>query len=223
MNKALLLVLFLTADFASGAQDKTPFPDALFGVKLGGVYRFGANEPDIGTFPVKEITGVQESFGRGIHVYFKPAKENKAFKYVENRKKPDAKYFETSFRLYVLPVFPKDALKRKEVPSELVTWEVMVVEWSSEPRKQKEETYYLAKDFCRSFEVDLGRNPEILDYYERRHYSCTFKEELRELSIWTLGDHFYLTLRYSQPVVEKKDKAVDAILRKRGMNGIRPY
>lgn len=222
MHKGLLLILLVATSLTSNAQEKRPFPDSLFGVKLGAIYSPGTADLDVGTFPVKEFKGAQQFLGSGLNFYFRPRQENEAFKYVERRKKPDDKYFETSFRLYALPVFPKNVLKLKELPPDLIKWEVVTIEWSSEPQK-KDYHYFSAIDFCKSFEIDLGRKPGVYDSYERKTYSCTFKEGEQELSISTLGDILYVRLAYSQPVFEKKDAAVEAVRRKRGMDVIRPY
>jgi hypothetical protein len=218
---------FLFAVFSPAtAQDtKRSFPDSLFGVKLGSVHTLGKSgkHDDVGTLPIKEFKGVNQFLGNGVHYYFKPLKENPAFKYIENRKKPTDEYFATSFRLYLLPVIPKTVSSAKDLEPHLLAWEVMLIEWSEENEKNKDSAYFWASDFCKSLELDLGRKADTFDNYESKWYSCTFQEKDSELNANSLGGTKYFTLQYSKTVSERKDNAVDAMLRKLRMNAIRPY
>jgi hypothetical protein len=220
---ALLLVFASSAAYGQGA--KGDFPDSLFGVKLGSVHSLGQSEKhtDVGTLPIRAFRGVNQFLGRGIHYYFQPRQEYTAFKYIEKRKKPDDQYFATSFRLYLLPVIPKTVSSVKDLEPDLLKWEVALIEWSEESEKDKDRAYYWAIDFCRSLEVDLGRKADVFDHYESKWYSCTFKDKDSELKADSLGGTKTFTLKYAKTVFERKDNAIDTVLRKLQMNEIRPY
>jgi hypothetical protein len=221
------LFLFLgVVSIVANAQDaKRSFPDSLFGVKLGSVHQLAQSgkQSDVGTLPIKEFKGMNQFIGNGVHFYFRPSKDYLAFKYIEKPKKPNDEYFATSFRLYLLPVIPKDASSPKELESPLLKWEVTLVEWSEDNETDKDKAYFWAIDFCKSLQVDLGRKADIADYFDSKWYSCKFQEKDRELGVDSLGGTKSFTLKYSRLVFERKDKAVDTVLRKLQMNTIRPY
>lgn len=82
-------------------------PGKLFGITLGAVHTLGNPEAnDFGTMPIKKFAGMNSFMGYGAHYYFQPKVAHKFFEYVEKREKPEDKYFETSFRLYLLPLIP---------------------------------------------------------------------------------------------------------------------
>lgn len=207
-----------------------PVPDALFGVKLGSTHTLGKTDQrgDIGTLPIKGYTGARRFLGNGIHYFFQPQREYVGFPYSEKREDADAKHFETSFRLYLLPVFPKDVLTAKEFPQERMRWEVAVVEWSDHPKdsseqKRKDIAYYWAKDLCKTVQVDLEKEPKVVDHYEHRVYDCIFREAHRELKVGSLGGIKLFLLQYPPAILEKKDKAVETIQRKLQIREMRPY
>lgn len=221
-----LLLIALVASVANGQDSKRSFPDSLFGVKLGSVHSLGQSgrHDDVGTLPIKEFKGINQFLGNGVHYYFKPLKEYPAFKYIEKRKKPNDEYFATSFRLYLLPVIPKTTSSAEDLKPHLLKWEVAVVEWTEDSEKKDEDSaYFWASDFCKSLQVDLGRNADVSDNYESRWHSCTFKEKDSELNANSLGGTKYFTLKYTTSAFERKDNALDTVLRKLQMNAIRPY
>jgi hypothetical protein len=213
--------------FTSFAQTRAPFPESLFEVKLGSLHTIGqgTRETDVGTLPVKEIKGVQQFLGSGQSLYFKPLKTYAAFEYAEDRKKPEDRHFGTTFRLYVLPVFPQDAATLKEeVLAKQLRWEVALIEWTQK-ETAKDGPYYWAKDLCKSLNLDLSRESKVWDDFamKPKHYMCTFEEGDRELRVQALGDLKIFQLKYTEPAFKKKDEAADAVLRKLQMNSIRPY
>ncbi len=224
-----LSVFVLVFPFTTYAQNDapSPFPETLFGVKLGGIYNIGSsdeNHLEVGTFPVKRATGVRQWIGGpGINYYFEPLKEYEAFKYIEKREKPNDKFFKTSFRLHVFPIFPKNtSLSLKELTGDMFTYEVATIEWSKDETK-KDGAYYWAVSFCKSLQVDLAKQPTIIDHYESKHYECLFKENDRELSADSYGKRKSFELKYINSVFKKKSDAIDKIGRKWRMKDIRPY
>jgi hypothetical protein len=220
-------VTLLTFSIAAKAKEKGSFPESLFEVKLGGIYTIGqekgvGQKKDVGTMPVKEFKGMKQFLGSGIHYYFKPLKEYKAFKYIEKLKDPNDAYFETSFRLYLLPVIPSTIKNVEELIIDKLKWEVAVIEWSDKTDK-KEDSYFWAIDLCKSIRIDLEREPEITDDYDLKIYRCKFTEGHKQLEIQSL-DHLKLfSLKYPKSVFDKKNEAIDTIIRKIQMNAIKPY
>ena len=218
-------VMCLTAVLpVSHAQEKRSVPDSLFGIRLGGVFVIGETEnpTDVGTLPIKEYKAAEKFLGSGFNLYFKPLKEYPAFEYSENPKKPGDKFFSTSFRIYLLPVFPKDALTRKGLRGADLKWEATQIEWSQREKK-KDEAYYWAFDFCKTLQVDLAKKPEVYNSYETKLHSCKFIEKDRELYVFNLGELKIFRLAYPESVFKQKDYAVDTIMRKLRMKEIRPY
>jgi hypothetical protein len=205
---------------AAKVQDKAVFPESLFGVQLGGIYTVG--QDNIGTMPVKNFTGMKQFLGSGINYYFEPLKDYKAFKYVEKRKSPDDAYFETSFRLYLFPIIPSTLKNAKELLMHNLKWEVATIAWSDTTEK-KEDAYFLAIDLCKNIRIDLEREPKIIDIYEYKRYRCTFVEGHKELTIDNSGEDKYFALSYTKTVFDKKDNAIDTMLRKYHMKEIKPY
>ena len=223
-----LSVVVLVFPFTTYAQNDapSPFPKTLFGVKLGGIYNIGSsdeNHLEVGTFPVKTAKGMKQFLGYGINYYFQPLKEYEAFKYIEEQKKPNDKGIRTSFRLYLFPIFPKDtSLSLIELTGDMFTYEVARIEWSEDEIK-KDNAYYWAASFCKSLQVDLGKQPKVTDFFENKSYKCLFKENDKELSASSYHGKKYFTLSYIQSVMDKKDEATEKIGRKWRMKDIKPY
>lgn len=222
---AACALCFMGFPAAPQAQERD-VPRTLFGVSLGGVFAFGATDDskDVGTLPIAEYKGVEQFLGSGISVYFKPLKEYEPFKYSEKRKKPDDNFFATTFRLYLLPVFPKNAQTRtrKNLSASELKWEVTVVEWS-ESAKTQEDAYFWALDLCKSLQVDLAKKAETFNYYESKWYSCKFLDKNRQLKVTNLGPLKIFSLEYVESIFKQKEAAADAMRRKLQMNLIRPY
>lgn len=216
--------IFVVLLISSQTWAETPqgVPDKLFGITLGGVYDIGNPDMnDFGNIPVKKATGTNRFLGNGIHYYFQPKAEQKFFEYVEQRDKPNNKYFKTSFRLYLLPVIPSTITTAKQLENEKLKWEVAVIEWSHEPKK-KDDAYYWAIDLCKTFSVDIPVKPEITNDYETKLYECTFATGSREFKV----SSFYsksVSLSFKRDVFDKKNESVDRVIRKLQAKEIRPY
>jgi hypothetical protein len=181
--KIISVVFLLLISSQSFAEGPRGVPEKLFGIALGGIYDLGNPEVnDLGNMPVKKFTGMNRFLGNGIHYYFQLKDEHKFFEYVEKRKKPEDKYFETSFRLYLLPVIPPTITTAEQLDQAKLKWEVSVIEWSNDP-KTKEDAYYWAIDLCKTFEVDISLKPEITNYYDEKWYECTFSTGDREFKV----------------------------------------
>ena len=133
------------------AADNQKFPDSLFGVNLGGIYNLGSgnDSKDVGNIPVKKFTGMQQFLGSGLHYYFEPLKDYKAFRYVERRENPDDEYFTTSFSAYILPVIPEKTKSLDGLEKVVVNWEVISIVWTDilDKNGNKKEEYFWAVDF----------------------------------------------------------------------------
>jgi hypothetical protein len=223
----ILPILILVSPFAAYAQNDAPkpFPKGLFGVNLGGIHNYGSSDDkhlETGTFPVKKITIVDGRLSPGRHTYFQPLKEYEAFKYIEKKKKPDDKFFPTSFRLYVLPIIPKDK-SLKELSTFKFKFNVNIIEWSEEV-KQDLSLYVWAKMLCEDIGADLGMKPTVKhDSYELSWYECNFIENDKELIISSVLGSKRFTLKYIKKILDERSEAVDNLAQKFRMNKIRPY
>ena len=203
----------------SFAEENHRFPEQLFGITLGGIYDIGEPEnKDLGNIPVEKFTGITRFLGQGIHYYFKPKKQYKQFDYIEKEKKPEDHFFETSFRLYLLPIIPASVSNKKQLENTKIKWEVALIEWSSNANT-KENAYWWAFNLCETFEADLSVKPKITDSYDKKEYQCVFSYENRAFKVSSIFSK-RVELSYTQ---EKKDDAVEKKMRKLQANEIRPY
>lgn len=160
----------------SDDAQRRPVPTELFGITVGATYDLGnPDNGDLGNFPVKKFAGINKFLGQGFSYYFEPIKESKFFEYVEMKKKPEDKYFTTSFRAYLLPVVPPDIKSMKEFIARSAEFksEVILIEWNSDA-KNKDEAYYWAIDLCKTFSADFSVAPKITDFREEKWYECAF-------------------------------------------------
>lgn len=205
------------------AQQPRDVPSQLFGITLGAVHDIGSSDrKDLGDLPVAAFAGSNTFLGHGIHYYFRPKAAHKTFPYVEKRKRPSDLYFETSFRLYLLPVIPATIRTMNELETSRYRWEVLAIEWSYDA-KSKEAAYSWAHDLCETFRVDIASQPEVLGDYAEKSYTCTFSTGEREFQVRTLGLMRIVALSFKREAVDRKDKAVDAILRRLAADEMRPY
>jgi hypothetical protein len=216
------LVLLLISASLPAQPSQRGVPTKLFGITLGGVYDVGDGQKSLGDLPVAKFAGIQTFLGHGIHYYFRPQAENKAFPYIEKRKKPDDQFFETSFRLYLLPVIPPTVKTLQEVEQRKQKWEVAAIEWS-DTAKAEDEAYYWAVDLCKTFQIDIGSKPTVIDNFETKWHNCTFASADREFSVGNLQAMKIVELSFKRDVLERKDKAVESVLRRLRVNEIRPY
>lgn len=207
-------------------QDKT-VPDKLFGIRIGAKHNLG--DPTTGTggdIPVRRHTGVKTFLGTGIHYYFEPLHAYKAFPYIEKRKTRTDKYFETSFRLYLLPVIPASVRTINDL-ERISTFEVATIEWSDpaytpSDRAARERAYYWAKDLCKIFSADIVVAPEVIEDYSRHEYRCTFRAGDHELTVDSITSKS-VELSFRREVFAAKDDAIDAVITKLRAQQIRPY
>jgi hypothetical protein len=216
-----LCVVLCAVSTTAKAQDKAVFPDSLFEVKLGGIYTVSEGK-DIGTIPVQKFTGAEKLLGSGIHYYFKPLKDYKMFKYIEKHKGPDDTYFETSFHLYLLPVIPSTVKNSLELANLHPQWEVAAIGWCDKTEKE-EDAYYWAIDLCKNVKIDLEREPDINDEYKFKIYTCKFTEGNRRLEVMGLYGYKQFKLSYTSAFFDKKDEAIDTVIRKIHMGESKPY
>jgi hypothetical protein len=204
---------------------ETPaFPKSLFDVKLGGTYNIGKGRTpyDVGNLPVTRFTAIQRPLGSGLHYFFMPLREHEDFNYIERRWYVDDEYYESSFRLYLLPVINKTVTLKRELENIQWDWAVMLIEWSSVV-ENKEDAYYWAMDLCSSMKVDLQRVPSIDNNVESKEYYCTFKEGDRKLEIKAAASSKFYKLSRTQMALDATNDAVDATFRKIRVNELASY
>ena len=230
MNKILVLMMFQVLPIIVIANNN--IPNQLFGVTLGTKYK----EDNLNILNVKKLTGCEYSLGYGLHCYFKPIDEasSLAFPYIENKKSPKNEAYKTSFRLYLLPVIPnnlkidsidittKESLEKSidELDKEITNegYEILSISWSEFPEERnkdeiRKDYYYWAVDLCKIFEERLYTKPKISDYYDHKNYVCKFVFNEKEFVITAMGFK-EVKLKYADKVLDKKNKALEAILRK---------
>lgn len=225
-----------TADRQAPPQEKAKgVPTQLFGVELGKAYGVPGSDFTKSALPIGRFTGAQQVLGHGTHVYFQPAKPYTAFPYIEERKSGE-QFFTTSYRLYVLPVVPKDAKTVADFNDAKATdYEVLLIEWrepnEDRPDTKKNEDYAWAADMCKTFEADLALKPKVIEQWVPpgdkatvlgSAYSCTFTEADRELEVSSL---FGRTVKLSLTNAAMKAKAdgFELAVRKLVAPAIRPY
>jgi len=226
LKMKFFVLLLLIATSVSSANDSGGVPTELFGIELGSVVDLGDSETgDQGNVPVKKFRGVNRFMGHGVHYYFQPEQEYKAFEYIEKPKQPTDEYFETSFRLYLLPLIPASITTKKQLENARTNWEVAHIEWLVKADTEK-DAYWWANNLCKTFEIDLSLEPERTDYFTGAFsplFRCVFQSANGELTV--SGEYGYksVSLSYPDETIEEKDEAVDRILRKLDAQDIRPY
>ncbi|MDP9360532.1 MAG: hypothetical protein M3P29_03680 [Acidobacteriota bacterium] len=217
----LCILIFMTVSLQAQTTPKG-VPTKLFGVTLGSVYDVGDGANNFGDLPVARFAGMRTFLGHGVHYYFKPKSENKAFPYIEKKKRPDDKTFETSYRLYLLPVIPPTTKTVDQLEHQKQKWEVATIEWS-DTAETKDDAYYWAIDLCETFQMDIGSKPVVIDNHATKWHKCIFASGNREFSVSNLQDMRIVELAYKHDVLERKDKAVESVLRRLRADQIRPY
>jgi len=219
-----ILMAMLILPSASFAIETPAFPKSLFDVKLGGTYKIGKGSTpyDVGNLPVTRFTAIQRPLGSGLHYFFMPLREHENFNYIERRWFVDDEYFESSFRLYLLPVIHKTVTLKRELENIQWDWTVMLIEWSSTVEK-KEDAYSWAMNLCSSMKVDLQRVPSIDNKVASKEYNCTFKEGDKKLEIKAAAGTKFYKLSRSQVALDATNDAVDATFRKIRVNELAAY
>lgn len=220
---ARIFVAFLSVISSQALGDASrEVPEKLFGIALGGRYDLGNPEVgNLGDIPVKKFTGMNRFLGYGVHYYFQPKEEHKFFEYAEKRKKPQDKYFESSFRLYLLPLIPSAIKSVDQLNATKLKWEVLLIEWSKNP-ETKEDAYYWAIDLCKTFAADISAKPKITNYFDEKWYECIFSTSNREFKVSSFHSKS-VQLSYKREVSDQKDRSVEAVVRRLQAKEIRPY
>jgi hypothetical protein len=209
-----LLSIFLLFTLISCSSDTGDVPKELFGIKLGTIFDFSKISRDsVDKFPIKQFTGANQFMGNGTHFYFEPLKESKYFPYKEKKEKSDDKFYETNYRLYLLPVIPDSIKTIEELSTTKLDMEVTFIEWSDK-KKNREDAYFWALEMCKTFKADIKTKPEILDNYESKTYFCEFKKDNRMLAINNMMESVYFSLRYDKDFSDKKNEQVEEKIRK---------
>lgn len=194
-------------------------PGELFGVQLGAVYNIP--ERGAGTLPVKRVTGANRFLGEGTHIYFEPTKPLPAFPFKELRRSADGAFSESSFRLYALPSIPSSVTTAAQLAGLPSEWEIATIEWS-EQSDDKALAYGWASDMCKTFAVDLAREPTVVDQVLENFFECSFQDSTRELKVssfpWPT-----LTLTYPKSYLDQRSSTVERKRRQLEAQEIRPY
>jgi len=183
-------------------------PSELFGITLGSIYELG--EPDKGTsgnLPIKKSTGFSETLGHGIHYFFQPQIQYKHFTYVEKRNSPDDQSFQTSFKLYLLPIRFGDISNKNPLKGDQAKWEVLAIEWSNGMDNQK-DAYLWAKNLCQSYTNTLSIEPEITDYSNANWFECRFASDNKHLDVGGMGARANISLIFNSEVITTKENAI---------------
>lgn len=209
-----ILSIFLLLAVISCGSDTGDVPKELFGIKLGAIFDFSKITRDsVDKFPIKQFTGANQFMGNGTHFYFEPLKESAYFPYKEEKKKSDDKFYQTNYRLYLLPVIPDSIKTMDELSSSKLDMEVALIEWSDK-KKNREDAYFWVSDMCKTFSADIKTKPEILESYESKSYFCEFKKDNRMLKINNLMESIYFSLQYDKDFFDKKNEQVEEKIRK---------
>lgn len=230
--KYLLMSLLLFINLLHA--DKINVPNKLFGIQLGKHYEIGNGIDSNGNMPIKKFNGIEKFLGEGIHYYFQPIKEYKAFKYFEKKKTTKSNFHSSSFSLYLFPVIPKDVNSIDKLESSVKYWEVAGIRWSdigSEKEnigreERKQNNYNWAKELCKTFQLDIKQEAKILDYNEEtilyEWYQCKFTYDGRTFKID--GSHNKsISLDYDKAKFNEKHKEIRDKIRQINLNEIRPY
>jgi hypothetical protein len=220
MNLILLATVVLSLSSPlSYASGKSPVPKSLFGVELGKVFTASIANP-AGNLPIKRWTGSKRVLGAGIHYYFEPLKEYKAFEYVEKRDHQDNDYFETSFSLYNFQLIPENIQTITQF-DEQETFDFLVskINWEV-PIKDESKGYFWAIDICNVLASDLRVEPQILDMGAINDYRCIFREDDRELEVWSFGN---ISLQYVREKFDRLNDKFQNRLNQLRANEIKPY
>ena len=195
-----LLMIFLYAFYARPVF-AAEVPLSLFDVKLGSVFLLKKNGVEIeDDIPERKFTGFKRGVGGGIHYYFQPKHEYKDFAYVENKDNPEAKRFETSFKLYLLPVMAA----HDNLAVEERQWEVIAIDWANSVADEK-KAYQWAIKVCQTYRAAISMSAEIVNFPNENWYECRFSSQNRELSIGGMGRRTNISLTYSPQVIMAKE------------------
>lgn len=223
----LITAVLLSFVFGSAfSQNLRGIPDSLFGIKLGAILDIGKGGSDLGDVPVKRFTGANRFLGQGIHYFYEPLVENKYFPFYVKRKNSDDEFFETSHRMYLLPIIPDTIKKIDELDSLVPKYIVTSISWYDESPERsavkvktkleeqaKSDDYFWAVDLCKTLATDISIKPEIFDLYEYKDYRCTFIEGDKKFEV----SSFYrknISLAFTKKKFDAMNAEVETKIRK---------
>lgn len=222
--KIFPIFLFLTAQLASAGELPSEIPTELFGLRLGETYDIGNPSAGLlGSMPVKRFTGSEKFLGEGFSYYFEPRKTYKAFSFIVDKKRRGEKFFGSPFRAYLLPVIPNTIKSTEELEKGDFKWRPILIEWSVKAETEM-DTYTWAMDLCRTFELDFGKKPEVLEAISNdlAYYTCKFQSGDREFKIEGMGGFKTIQLTYNNKVSIEMQNVVEKIRRKLQAKDINP-
>lgn len=224
----IAMLVFLSV-FTSGAfgQGSSSVPAKLFGISLGTTVRLDPKQDgvDVKALPAKAFRGVKKFLGDGIHFYIEPESAHELFPYIERKETPEDTEYETSYRLYLLPVFPPDIKTLDELNDAVLDWEVVKINWnmidpkvdaldreSSERKAADTKSYLWAADLCKTFEAEFKVKPEVSEIWDHI-YNCKFLEGDRMFEVDGGRYGRRLTLSYNKQVFDTMSDNVDKRIR----------
>jgi hypothetical protein len=219
-SRLALLVIGISALVcgAAVAQGTAPVPTKLFGIELGTVLDIDQERSiDPAQIPVKTFRGMKRALGYGIHYYFEPIAVNPTLPYKEDKKKPADEFYETSFRLYLLPIAPIGAKTPEDFERSIAKYEILTINWeevdvkrngySPESKEEKEARfgdYLWAMNLCKTFQVEFAVKPKVSDFSDTNSYICEFTQGERTFEV----SSFYrksLRLSLRRDLADKKN------------------
>jgi len=203
-----LLSIFCLAS-CSGASLAEDIPNSLFNISLGGVYHI--NEQGNDNIPKQKFAGVKKGVGHAIQYYFQPLNELADFAYVERNINVHDEYFETSFKLYLLPSFTSAS---DEQLKSAANWQVISIDWSNNVTSDQ-HAYTWAKKLCQKYQSQTTIKAEITDFEEAKWYECYFSSDNRVLNIGGMSTRANISLTFNAETIIAKEKAVKTFFNNR--------
>lgn len=208
------------------AQGKAPVPTKLFGIELGTVLDLDQEKTiDPAKIPVKAFRGIKGAIGYGAHYYFEPIAVNPTLPYKEDKKTPSDEFYETSFRLYLLPIAPIGAKTVEDFERSIAKWEVLTINWeevdvkrngyareSKEEKEARNADYWWAINLCKTFQVEFAVKPKVSDFSDTNTYICEFTQDERTFEV----SSFYrksLRLSLRRDLADKKNEDYSTAVR----------
>ncbi len=133
---------------------------------------------------------------------------------MEIKRSDSDEYFNTTYRLYLLPILPKSIDNLEELKKiKFDTAEIAIIAWSNKLKDSK-TAYHWASDMCATFEADIGKPTQHPNNYNLDMYSCDFKKDNRILNIHNIGDMVIFELKYDKEFLQGKIDAIDNQIKK---------
>ena len=209
----IILILIITLLMTSCSEDVRDVPKELFNIKLGMVYDFSKmTKESVGEFPIRKFIGTESSIGGiGTHLYFEPKTVSNFFPNKEKEVKDN--FNNSNYDLYLIPIIPSSIKTIKEITESRIEMEVALIKWSDD-KKDKNESYYWAKEMCKTFTADMKTMPKIWELAEHKDFICDFIKDNRVLTIKNIANSVYFSLGYQDDVIKKKEENIEKIINK---------